>query len=109
METVKILDRLIKAQGVTGFERSGITQTVKELFGEFTEGIAGAKVWSDVNGNAFVQVGESGPTVMIMAHMDEVGMTVTKIEDNGMLRIASVAGVDPRVLPGSRVRVCGKQ
>ncbi len=109
METVKILDRLIKAQGVTGFERSGITQTVKELFGEFTEGFAGAKVWSDVNGNAFVQVGESGPTVMIMAHMDEVGMTVTKIEDNGMLRIASVAGVDPRVLPGSRVRVCGKQ
>ena len=109
METVKILDRLIKAQGVTGFERSGITQTVKELFCEFTEGFAGAKVWSDVNGNAFAQVGESGPTVMIMAHMDEVGMMVTKIEDNGMLRIASVAGVDPRVLPGGRVRVCGKK
>ncbi|MCR4621522.1 MAG: M20/M25/M40 family metallo-hydrolase [Clostridiales bacterium] len=109
MDTVKILDRLVQAKGVTGFERTGITQTVEELFREFTRDFAGAKVWTDVNGNAFASVGESGPTVMIMAHMDEVGMTVTKIEDNGMLRIDSVAGVDPRVLPGSRVRVCGKQ
>ena len=109
METVKILDRLIKAKGVTGFERSGVTETAAELFREFTEGFEGAKVWTDVNGNAYASVGEKGPTVMIMAHMDEVGMAVTKIEDNGMLRVDSVAGVDPRVLPGSRVRVCGKR
>ena len=109
METVKILDRLIKAKGVTGFEHSGITQTVAELYREFTQGFDGAEVWTDVNGNAYARVGSGGPTVLIMAHMDEIGMTVMKIEDNGMLRIASVAGVDPRVLPGSRVRVCGKE
>ncbi|MBR6321510.1 MAG: M20/M25/M40 family metallo-hydrolase [Lachnospiraceae bacterium] len=109
METVKVLNRLIKAQGVTGFERSGITQTAAELFREFTEGFEDAKVWTDVNGNAYASVGSSGPTVMIMAHMDEIGMAVTKIEDNGMLRIDSVAGVDPRVLPGSRLRVCGRK
>ncbi len=109
METVKILQRLITARGVTGFERSGITETVAELFREFTEGFEDAKVWTDVNGNAFASVGSTGPTVLIMAHMDEVGMAVTKIEENGMLRVASVAGVDPKILPGSRVLVCGKR
>lgn len=44
---------------------------------------------------------------MVIAHMDEIGMMVTDIEDNGMLRIRSVAGVDPRVLPGSEVVVHG--
>lgn len=109
METVKILNRLVKAKGVTGFEQAGITETVAQLFREFTEGFEDARVWTDRSGSAFASVGRSGPTLMIMAHLDEIGMAVTKIEDNGMLRIASVSGVDPRVLPGSRVLVCGRK
>lgn len=109
METVKVLDRLVKAAGVTGYEHAGITETAAELFREFTQGFDNAKVWTDINGNAYASVGDKGPTVLIMAHLDEVGMTVTKIEDNGMLRIDTVAGADPRILPGSRVRVCGRR
>ena len=44
-----------------------------------------------------------------MAHMDEIGLMVTKIEDNGMLRMINVGGVDPRVLPGSEVLVLGEK
>ena len=109
METVKILDRLVKAAGVTGYEHAGITETAAELFREFTQGFDNAKVWTDINGNAYASVGDKGPTVLIMAHLDEVGMTGTRIEDNGMLRIDTVAGADPRILPGSRVRVCGRR
>ena len=50
-----------------------------------------------------------GPRVMISAHLDEIGMMVSKIEEDGCLRLQSVGGVDPRVLPGRRVRVYGKK
>ena len=50
-----------------------------------------------------------GPKVMISAHLDEIGMMVSKIEEDGCLRMQSVGGVDPRVLPGMRVRVYGKK
>lgn len=50
----------------------------------------------------------TGPKVMICAHLDEIGMMVSKIEDDGCLRLQRVGGVDPRVLPGMRVRVFTK-
>lgn len=49
-----------------------------------------------------------GPKVIVCAHLDEIGMMVSKIEEDGCLRMQSVGGVDPRVLPGMRVRVYGK-
>lgn len=50
----------------------------------------------------------NGPKVLICAHLDEIGMMVSKIERDGCLRMQSVGGVDPRILPGMRVRVYGK-
>ncbi|MBR4359298.1 MAG: M20/M25/M40 family metallo-hydrolase [Clostridia bacterium] len=46
-----------------------------------------------------------GPKVLVCAHLDEIGMMVSAIEEDGSLRLQSVGGVDPRVLPGMRVRV----
>ena len=50
-----------------------------------------------------------GPKVMICAHLDEIGMMVSKIEEDGCLRLQRVGGVDPRVLPGMRVRVYAQE
>ena len=109
MDNISVLNRLVTAKGVTGFEHAGITETVLGLFREFTEGFEDAKVYSDVNGNAYAEIGSGEPCVMIVAHMDEIGMAVSGMEKNGMLRIVSVAGVEPRVLPGSFVRICGRE
>ena len=43
--------------------------------------------------------------LMICAHMDEVGLIITDIEENGLLKFASVGGIDARVLCGTPVRV----
>ena len=51
----------------------------------------------------------TGPRVMLCAHMDEIGLMVTKIEDDGSLRLGMVGGVDPRILPASRVWVHGRE
>jgi len=47
----------------------------------------------------------AGPRVMICAHLDEICLMVTRIEDDGSLRVDSAGGVDMRVLPGMRVTV----
>jgi putative aminopeptidase FrvX len=44
------------------------------------------------------------PSIMLAAHMDAIGLMVTQVED-GFLRITSVGGVDPRILPGQSVIV----
>ncbi len=109
MDIINVITELVTAAGVTGFEDDaghggGEAAAVAKLFREYTN-----DVWQDVNGNVYARVGTGAPTLLVMAHMDEIGMAVNGIEENGMLRIVSVAGVDPRVLPGSEVRVCGKR
>ncbi len=47
----------------------------------------------------------AGHTLMISAHMDEVGMIVTDITSDGMLRFAPVGGIDSRVMIGRSVLV----
>ncbi|MBQ3106314.1 MAG: M42 family metallopeptidase [Eggerthellaceae bacterium] len=47
----------------------------------------------------------NGPTVMLAAHMDEIGLMVTYISDEGFLSVAAVGGVDAAILPGMRVDV----
>ena len=43
--------------------------------------------------------------LLLDAHIDEIGLIVTHIEDNGFLGIGQIGGNDPRVLPASRVIV----
>ncbi|MFR3889735.1 MAG: hypothetical protein ACLTW2_00520, partial [Eggerthellaceae bacterium] len=51
----------------------------------------------------------NAPSVMIAAHMDEVGLMVTYISEEGFLSVAAVGGVDAAILPGMRVDVHTKQ
>ncbi|NLX11170.1 MAG: M42 family metallopeptidase [Chloroflexi bacterium] len=43
--------------------------------------------------------------VMAAAHMDEVGLMVKGFDSDGTIRFAAVGGLDPRILPGTRVLV----
>ena len=47
--------------------------------------------------------------VMLDAHMDEVGMIVTNINDDGTLNFENVGGIDKRVMLGRAVRVGEKK
>ena len=48
---------------------------------------------------------EGAPTVMIAAHMDEVGFMVQYVRDDGLIRYMTVGGIDPAVCVGKRVLV----
>lgn len=50
---------------------------------------------------------EGRQTLLLFAHMDEIGMIVRKIEPDGFLRFERLGGVNTQVLPGSRVVIQG--
>ena len=64
----------------------------------------------DALGNIIVEKkGAAAPKqkIMLAAHMDEVGMIITHIDDDGFLSFAPIGGIDAKALLGKRVRVNG--
>jgi endoglucanase len=64
----------------------------------------------DALGNLIVRKGmrtdgaAGAKKIMIAAHMDEIGLIVTHVDDKGFVRFTGIGGVYPRHLPGGRVR-----
>jgi putative aminopeptidase FrvX len=48
---------------------------------------------------------ESPATVMVCAHMDEVGFLITRIEDSGLIKFGTTGGIDARILLSQRVKI----
>lgn len=53
--------------------------------------------------------GEGNYTLLLEAHIDEVGFVVTDIDDNGFLTVKNCGGIDLRTLPSRTVTVHGEQ
>ncbi len=56
-----------------------------------------------------IKYGTSGKTVLLDAHMDEIGLQVKEIREDGSLSFVTIGGIDPRILPCSEVIVHGKK
>ena len=50
---------------------------------------------------------EDAPTLMLEAHLDEIGFLVTHIDDNGFVYTAAAGGIDKRVITAQPVIVFG--
>jgi putative aminopeptidase FrvX len=65
-----------------------------------------AEVRGDRMGNSFATLNAGGsPKVMLSGHIDEIGLMITHIDDQGLIRFTGVGGWDPQVLVGQRVRI----
>ena len=63
---------------------------------------------ADKNGNVIGSLScgkEGAKTVLLDAHLDQIGFLVTEVLDGGFLRFAPVGGVDPRMLLGGEVTI----
>lgn len=61
----------------------------------------------DNNGNNVARLKGSGPKVVVEGHIDEIGLMVTHIDDEGFLWFRPIGGWDDQILTGQRVRLMG--
>lgn len=100
-----ILKELTQLVGVSGNEGK-VRDYIKEKICSYADDIT-----IDSLGNliAFKKGKSSSVSIMLAAHMDEVGFIVTGYHDNGMLKFQNVGGIDERILPGKPVLAGDKE
>lgn len=100
------LIKLCGANGVSGDEKAA-SQLALEMLKDFTDDCC-----IDKFGNVIGHIGEGKegrPTLLLDAHIDQIGLIVTFIDDNGFIRVSKCGGVDRRVLAAQTVTVYGKK
>jgi endoglucanase len=99
----EFLENLLNAAGPSGFEVAP-ARVWREEAAVFSQ-----EVWTDVTGNSIAAVNPQGsPRVMMAGHIDEIGLQVTHVNDEGFLFFDEIGGWDSQVLVGQRVEVLGR-
>ena len=103
-ESVDFLKELVETPSPSGFESAA-----QKLVKEYLKGcVDDATV--DVHGNLITTKNVGGsPTVMLAGHVDEIGLMVTYINDDGYMSFASIGGIDAGLLAGQRVWIDGSR
>jgi tetrahedral aminopeptidase len=88
---------------------SGREERVRELVRPELEATCERVETDPLGGLTGVRSGSGGPRLMLAAHMDEIGLMVTHVDDRGYLRFIPIGGWDARTLVGQRVVVHGRE
>jgi putative aminopeptidase FrvX len=97
-----LLQLFADAHGMSGYEDDVAALLRKELEPLVDE------VQTDKMGNVIgIRHGE-GPKVMIAAHMDEIGLAVSHVDDDGFIKFVSVGGFFDPIVLGQRVLIHGQ-
>ncbi|WP_353267547.1 M42 family metallopeptidase [Gemmatimonas sp.] len=102
--SIAFLKRLLDTPGPSGFEGAParVWRTEAATFA--------AHIRADVVGNslATVEGDGTGPTILLAGHIDEIGIIITHIDDNGYIYFEPIGGWDPQVLVAQRIRFLGR-
>jgi endoglucanase len=94
---------LVESTGPSGYEAA-----VQSVWRARVEGAADS-LSTDVLGNCIAVINAGGtPSVMLDAHIDEIGFIVKFIDDDGFLYFSTIGGFDAATLPGNRVIIKGR-
>lgn len=95
----EFLKKLLSTPGPSGFE-AGAARVWREEAGKFADSVD-----IDVSGNSMAVLEGAGPRVMLAGHIDEIGIMITHIDDDGFLYFDGIGGWDSQVLVGQRIRL----
>ncbi len=99
-----VLKEIVLARGVSGWEDE-IRNLIVSKIGDL------GSVSVDEHGNVILDLtGDNGrPTLMIAAHMDELGLLTTIVYEDGLVGFRKIGGIDDRILPSRHVEILGEK
>lgn len=106
MDVRKLLVALTEAVGVSGAE-DGAAQVALAELRRFSPDAA-----MDAFGNVSARFGawrDDRPILLLDAHIDEIGLIVTHITEDGFLKVGNCGGVDRRLLLAQQVIIHGRE
>ncbi|MEO8226664.1 MAG: M20/M25/M40 family metallo-hydrolase [Gemmatimonadota bacterium] len=92
-EAEQVLRPLVESYGPSGME-APVRETVMRLLPSW------AKTETDTAGNLWVRVGSGEPTVVFVAHLDEIGFRISAIRDDGTLELRTLGGFFSSIFEG---------
>lgn len=93
------LTALLAPAAPSGFERRAADVWLREAQ-------TFARTDEDHYGNVYAELGpEDAPAIILTGHLDEIGLIVSHISDQGFLHVLNIGGWDPQVLVGQRIRL----
>lgn len=101
MAIPEFLQALLTATGPSGYETPA-ADVWRESARSFAEDVSSDTVGSSV---ARVPASDGAPLVGLVGHIDEIGLVVKHITDEGVLRFGTIGGWDPQILVGQRVTI----
>jgi endoglucanase len=95
----ELLTNLLTAPGPSGYEEPAVRV--------WREAASFADIDVDRIGSTIATIGDAdaSPLLAVMGHIDEIGVTITHVDENGFLFFAPIGGWDPQVLVGQRMRI----
>ncbi len=97
-----LLEKLCSAKGVSGAENEAAA-VASELLSKYMP------VSVDALGSVTGSTGSGDLHILLDAHLDQIGLVVNAIDEDGFLKVAKCGGADIRVLAASEVTVHGKE
>ncbi len=102
-QSLAFLKQLLSTPGPSGDEMA-VAQVWREEARTFADTVS-----ADVRGNSYARLEGTGPRVLLAGHIDEIGLMISYIDEQGYLFFAPIGGWDAQVLVGQRVRLQGQQ
>jgi endoglucanase len=96
-----LIKKLVESVSPSGYE-APIRQVIRAEVEPFVD-----EIRVDNLGNLIARKGGRTPEglrIMLVAHMDEIGVMATHIDEKGFVRFIPIGGVRPQTCPGGRVR-----
>lgn len=103
MNTIEIIEQLVNTPSPSGFEKDAqyvVSKIISPYVNEVTEDIQGNLICK-----RYAKTTNGAKTIMLMAHIDEIGLMVTYVEPSGFIHFNKLGGVDPQLLQGRSITI----
>ncbi len=100
----KFLKEMVNAISPSGYEEDAV-KVWRKRAERYTKVIKG-----DLHGNSIAVLNEGKrPRIMLAGHIDEIGLQITYIDEQGYLHFAPIGGWDSQIPQGQRVVIKGRK